>query len=266
MISGWASKILAFLLWKLFEYHTFFFSLLFCVIILRDNSSVLNKNLSLGSVLLGILTFLRCSSIWGGFCCDLFLPEYFIQLLINNTGGPLHWVLIFSPDLLIFLKSYIKGLPVIGRIKKTAQSLESPFSSVVTVHSCGKIGLCRYQLIFDTNDSWFFYLRLGLCLDLGMPGLRFRFVSQEWIVCSCEDNLHTQGNLEGSPLPCTLCHPHTSWIISIPVCPLFYLLLHNRNRSKQFPARSYILCQWYLGILHETSFCMIRTRFHSLGK
>ena len=51
------------------------------------------------------------------FCCDLFLRDYFIQRLINNTGGPLRWVLIFSPDLLIFLKSYIKGLPVTCRIK-----------------------------------------------------------------------------------------------------------------------------------------------------
>ena len=44
----------------------------------------------------------------------------------------------------------------------------------------------------------------------------------------------------------------------------FYIFQCNRNRSKQFLAWSDILCQWYLGILHETSFCMIRTRLLSL--
>ena len=97
-----------------------------------------------------------------------------------------------------------------------------------------------------------------------MTGLHFHLVSQEWIVSSCEENLHTQGNLEFSPLPCTLGHPHTSWIFLLTVCPLFYIFQCNRKRSKQFPAWSDFLCQWYLGILHETSFCMICTRLLSL--
>ena len=65
--------------------------------------------------------------ILGWFFCDLFLRDYFIQRPINNTGGPLRWVLIFSPDLLIFLKSYIKWLPVIGRIKN---SMNSPLKHI----------------------------------------------------------------------------------------------------------------------------------------
>ena len=90
--------------------------------ILRDISSVLNKkNLGLGSLLLRLLTF-KMLFILGWFFCDLFLRDYFIQRLINNTGGPLRWVLIFSPDLLTFLKSYIKGSPVIGRIKNPKHS------------------------------------------------------------------------------------------------------------------------------------------------
>ena len=46
-----------------------------------------------------------------------------------------------------------------------------------------------------------------------MPGLYFSLASQEWIVRSCEENLHTQGNLEGSHWRCTLCHLHTSFYV-----------------------------------------------------
>ena len=98
-----------------------------------------------------------------------------------------------------------------------------------------------------------------------MPGLHSRLVSQKWILSSYEETLHTQGNPEGSVWPFTLCHLHTSWINSIHVCPLLFLFPHNTNRSKHCPAWSNTVFQWYLGILHETTFRMIRTRPVSLG-
>ena len=114
------------------------------------------KNLVSGSLLLRLLTFSRCCSFFlgGGYRCDLLPRDYFIQRLVYNTGGPLSWILIFSPDLLIFLESHMKGLPVTGRIENRMHrmSLESQFY-VVTVHSYGILGLCRYRWIFDTNDN-----------------------------------------------------------------------------------------------------------------
>ena len=55
--------------------------------------------------------------VLGGFDCDLFTREYFIQRLVNNTGEPLSWIFILSPDIFTFLENYIKGLPVTGGIK-----------------------------------------------------------------------------------------------------------------------------------------------------
>ena len=39
--------------------------------------------------------FLKSCSFWV-VCCDLFFCVYFIQHLINNTGGSLSWILIFN--------------------------------------------------------------------------------------------------------------------------------------------------------------------------
>ena len=54
------------------------------------------------------------------------------------------WILIFSPDFLISLKSYIKGLPITGSNKN---SMYSPLNYIfdVMVRSCGKLRLCWYQ-------------------------------------------------------------------------------------------------------------------------
>ena len=55
--------------------------------------------------------------IFGGFCCNFFFCDYFLQGLINNTVLPLSWILIFTPDLLITLKRYIQVFAVTGCIK-----------------------------------------------------------------------------------------------------------------------------------------------------
>ena len=56
--------------------------------------------------------FWEIVQLFSGFCCSISLSDYFIQRLIINIGGPLNLILIFRPDLTIFLTSYNKVLPV----------------------------------------------------------------------------------------------------------------------------------------------------------
>ena len=54
------------------------------------------KNLGIGSLLLRLLTFLRCCSVWGGGVAVTFsLVTIFMQRLVNNTGRLLSWISIF---------------------------------------------------------------------------------------------------------------------------------------------------------------------------
>ena len=208
------------------------------------------KNLGLGSLLLRLLTFLRCRSFWGGFAVTFSFMTIFsnVSLTILEDHSVGYWISV--EIFLFFLRATSMDFQSLVALKILCTVPWNTFLLCCNGAQLRKFKIMPVSIDFYFNDSWFFYLRLGLCLDLGMPGLHFRLVSQEWIVSSCEENLHTQGNLEGSSLPCTLCHPHTSWIVSTPVCPLFYLFLHNRNRSKQFPAWS-IFC-----VSVTLAFCM----------
>ena len=119
-----STQVLSFLVVKVISIPHNFFSLLATFWVLFP--LYCTKNLDLGSLLLTLLNFLRCCSFWG-VCCDLFPRDYFIQRLVKNTGGPFSRMMIFSPDLLNFLESYNKGVPVSGRIKN---SMHSPLNHI----------------------------------------------------------------------------------------------------------------------------------------
>ena len=148
-------QVLSFLVVKMIWISHIFFSLLakFCVIF----PLYWTKNLGLGSLFLRILTF-KMLFILGWFFCDLFLRYYFIQRLINNTGGPLSWVLIFSPDLLIFLKSYIKGLPVIGNTFYSFTFIPICFNFFLLFRSWQNFEVTCTRIFFEFQRSNFLYL------------------------------------------------------------------------------------------------------------
>ena len=65
----------------------------FLDISLRDISFVLNKKPKFRLPFVKAFNIFKMLFILGWFCCDFFLRDYFIHRLINNTGGPLLWVL-----------------------------------------------------------------------------------------------------------------------------------------------------------------------------
>ena len=108
-------QVLSFLFVKMIWISHNFFGLLakFCVIF----PLYWTKNLGFRLPIVKTFSFFKMLFILGWFCCDLFLRDYFIQRLINKTGGPLRWVLIFSPDLLIFLRATSKDCQSLVALK-----------------------------------------------------------------------------------------------------------------------------------------------------
>ena len=76
-------------------------------------------------------------------------------------------MLILSPDLSIFLKSYIRGLPVTGCITNLLYSL---LNYIFLCFNSEQLGKFRIMMVLDTKDSLFFNIRLRFCLYLEMPG------------------------------------------------------------------------------------------------
>ena len=192
------------------------------------------KNLGLGSLLLRFLTFLRCCWVLGFAVTFFFFISSNVSLTIleDHSVGYWYWVQISW----FFLRATSKDCQSLVVLKILCTVLWITFFLC-----CSSAQLGKFRTMPVSVDFWYqwqlFLSSFDFMLDIGMPGLHYRLVSQKWIVSSCEENLHIQGNLEGSLWRFILCHST-------------YLL----NRSKQFPAWSYTLSQWYLGTLHKTVF------------